>query len=241
MTDKKSGTTSDEQSSAADFSHDGDQHNYIRRGGRLTAGQARSLSQLTDRYVVHNIPAPRVSARELGIEIGFGMGHALVEWADRCPDWDLFGIELYQPGVGALMSALEVRDLKNVQIIQRPAQLVLAELGDQSVHEIRIYFPDPWPKKRHAKRRLIQPEFAAELARVLCSEGLLRVATDWMPYAEWMRECFAPVTSLRCELDETRLAEQTQGAEQHNRPVTKFEARGQRLGHEIVDLVYCRQ
>lgn len=216
------------------------EHSYIRRRGRMTKAQARAFDSLFATYV---IPPEQLTAcaggRPIGIEIGFGMGHALLEWAAAEPASQLFGIELYEPGVGALLDGLAREQLDNVRVLQQPAQQVFAAIGDASVTEIRIFFPDPWPKKRHHKRRLIQPPFVAELARVLVSGGTLRLATDWTPYAEWMRECLQGEPALAVVMDNVRAAGSSM-APDSERQSTNFERRGERLGHDIHDLIYVK-
>ena len=213
-------------------------HTYIRRRGRLTKAQARGLALCDAEYrgdpdLVANATAP------VGIEIGFGMGWELLAWAETAGSWQLVGIELYQPGIGSLCEQLAQREVTNVRVLDQPAQSVLAALPDASVAEYRIFFPDPWPKKRHTKRRIVQPEFVALLARTLASGGRVRLATDWSPYAEWMRECFATCPDFTLELDQVR-APSAASAADVSRQATKFETRGERLGHEIHDLVYRR-
>ena len=212
-------------------------HAYIRRRGRMTKAQSRAFQQWTAGYHA-SVAALLEQDRPLGLEIGFGMGQALVSWAREAPDWQLCGIELYQPGIGALTDALRREELHNVAIIEQPAQQVVAELPKASVTEVRILFPDPWPKKRHHKRRLIQPAFVAELARVLVCDGIVHLATDWTPYADWMRECFAGNPKFEVVRDACRAAAEVASAER--RETTKFERRGERLGHDIHDLIYRR-
>ncbi len=217
-------------------------HNYIRRRGRLTQAQARALELAGKQYGADasQIEVAGKSPIRVGIEIGFGMGHALLDWAEQMPDWQLFGIELYEPGIGALADGLAKRKLTNVHIVVQPAQELFAELTDHLVDEVRSFFPDPWPKKRHHKRRLIQPGFVDELARVMCPGGTLRLATDWAPYAEWMREVMDHSTGFSNLQDAVR--QPTQSAEDASvRSTTKFEKRGEKLGHDIHDLVYVAQ
>lgn len=216
------------------------EHSYIRRRGRMTKSQEHGLQQLMPNFSCS--PAEvivRAQGRSVGVEIGFGMGHALLDWAAAAPDWQLFGIELYQPGVGALAAGLHREGFSHVSVIEMPAQEVLAQFVDPVIDEVRIFFPDPWPKKRHLKRRLIQPEFVQSLARVVKSGGVVRLATDWTPYAQWMRECFATNLDFAAQLDHVRQAD-AQIAEDSARRTTKFERRGEKLGHEIHDLVYRR-
>ena len=200
----------------------------------MTRGQSRALEALADRYIVNPEPAdwPRIFGRTaaIGVEIGFGMGQALLDWAERCPDMNLVGIEIYQPGIGALLAGIERRELTNLRVLQgRAEELVDASFPAASIAEMHIWFPDPWPKKRHHKRRLIQPAFTATVASRLAPGGTLRMATDWAPYAEWI----AAVLGGEPELATVAAA----GA----RPQTRFEARGRRLGHEIHEFTHQRK
>ncbi len=164
------------------------------------------------------------------------MGHALVAWAQQHPDWNLLGIDVYQPGIGSVLMRLQNENLKHVRIINAEARTALGELfSPASLDEVRIYFPDPWPKKRHHKRRLIQPGFATLLANRMKSGGQLLLASDWHPYAEWMLDV----------LDREPCFENLAGAGRFaggnsDRPVTNFEARGQALGHEVWNLAFKR-
>lgn len=172
----------------------------------------------------------------LGIEIGFGMGHALLAWAADRPEWNLLGIEVYEPGIGALLLGLEREALGNVRVIEGDAARVLeTRVTEGSVDEIRIFFPDPWPKKRHHKRRLVQPDFVRLLSTRLKPGATLWLATDWEPYAEWMLEVLQKAPELR-NAAAAGFAER--GAE---RITTRFEARGERLGHDVWDLVFIRR
>ena len=227
------------------------QHTYIRRRGRMTKAQARAMKLLVEEYRAtpeELLEASRISATPLGIEIGFGMGQALFGWAEAKPDWQLYGIELYQPGIGSLVDNLHRQQLTNVRVIETPAQQVFAEALDMEysapeqmgfADEVRIFFPDPWPKTRHIKRRLIQPDFVNTLAQVVKLGGCVRLATDWSPYATWIRECFEISPFFTCESDSIRQANTPLGSDQPMvREHTKFEQRGERLGHDIHDLVY---
>ena len=219
-----------------DLSAPGQPRAYIRRRGRMTAGQSRARSTLDHFCLDPSAPLfdPRVAfGRDapLGLEIGFGMGQALLDWAEREPDWNLLGLEIYAPGVGALLLGLAERSLSNVRAIEAPAEVVLdRHLAATVLDEVRIFFPDPWPKARHHKRRLIQPAFVAALAERLRPGGLLWLATDWAPYAEWMRSVLAGEPRFEA------VAEEAAGA----RVETRFEARGLRLGHSIADLRFRR-
>lgn len=208
---------------------------YVRRRGRFTPGQKRALDQLADRYVLATDAIPTLSAeRPIGVEIGFGMGHALLEWARVEPDWQLLGIDVYQPGIGSLMAKLEAESLPNVRAVEADAEPCVRELfATGSVREFRILFPDPWPKKRHAKRRLIQPDFAKHIARSLEMGGCLRLATDWQPYAEWMMAVLSAEPTLQNSSGVGCFATGDVA-----RPHTRFEDRGLRLGHDIWDMTF---
>lgn len=215
-------------------------HSYIRRRGRLTKAQARALDEYTHSYAATPEAVAGLAGLEpLGIEIGSGMGHALLRWAADAPSWQLFGIELYEPGIGALTDGLRREEISNVHVLQYPAQEVFATLPDACVDEVRIFFPDPWPKKRHHKRRLIQPEFVQCLARAVKPDRVVRIATDWADYAEWIRECFAACEHFSVQLDQVRAAESASAGETL-RGVTNFERRGERLGHDIADFEFLR-
>ena len=173
-------------------------------------------------------PARRV------LDIGFGDGEALVTNALNNPTVDYLGIEVHEPGIGHLLLLLEQAAVTNVRVIARDAADVVPELLPAgSFDAVDLFFPDPWPKKRHHKRRLVQPPFVAELARVLKPGGLLHVATDWADYARHTREVLAASTQF-----EPRRAAALGGEPLAVRPPTKFERRGVRLGHEVADLYY---
>lgn len=215
---------------------------YVRRRGRLTRGQARAWRERGD-LVLENPHGPVdwqawfARSGRLGVEVGFGMGHALVAWAKEAPDWNLVGIDVYQPGVGALLLGVEEAGLDNVRVIVADARDVLASCFlEGSVDEVRIFFPDPWPKKRHHKRRLIQPEFVAALARCLCPGGRLLLATDWEDYAHAMLQILNATPEFSNMHPGTGYAPRPA-----TRPQTRFETRGLRLGHGVWDLAYRRE
>ena len=209
---------------------------FVRRPGRMTAAQQRALDELLSDYelaldckdlrAAFSRPAPLV------VEIGCGNGDALVWMAANEPDKNFVGIEVHEPGMGRLLRGLARDELTNVRVAMRDAVEVLHEQAPEaSIDELRIYFPDPWPKKRHHKRRLIQPEFVSEIIRVLKPGGLLHLATDWPAYADWMREVLDEQSALKN-------TSQPDFARPAWRPETHFERRGERKGHPIVDLVY---
>ena len=210
----------------------------------MTAGQARALDQLTDRYCLPvDLEPPGAESAfgrpgPIGLEIGFGMGQALLRWAGERPEWNLFGVEVYQPGIGSLLLGLERQQLANVRIFEAAAEDVLAKtLGGVKIDEVRIFFPDPWPKKRHHKRRLIQAEFVALLVDRLRPGGRLWLATDWEPYARWMLNVLEAQPHLVSESAAGR--DLSDGP--YQRLETRFETRGKRLGHRVWDLVYYKK
>ena len=213
--------------------------NYIRRRGRFTKAQTNALDTLSGQY---RWQPDDLRYRPLGMEIGFGMGFELIAWAEQRPEWRLLGVELYQPGIGSMLSRLKKKKLSNVRLVDQPAQLILEQIDNNALAEVRIFFPDPWPKKRHYKRRLIQSEFLHLLHQKLAPTGIVRLATDWAEYAQWMVEHFAANPGFKLLQDDIRTATQTppSSAADEIRSVTKFEARGERLGHEICDLQYQR-
>jgi tRNA (guanine-N7-)-methyltransferase len=216
---------------------------YLRRRGRLTSAQARALESHGPATIVPadqdapvDLPALYGRDAPVGLEIGFGSGQALLDWAEAAPDWNLIGVEVYEPGIGALLKGMHERGLANIRIIARDAQEVVGQLiPTGSLAEVRIFFPDPWPKKRHHKRRLIQAPFVSQLADRMCPGALLRMATDWQPYAEQMLEVLQAETAFENAAGEG-FSERFEA-----RNVTRFEARGQRLGHGVWDLCYRRR
>ena len=160
------------------------------------------------------------------LEIGFGNGDTLVELAAAAPEINFVGIEVHDPGVGHCLMAAQDAGVSNLRLIVHDAIEVLEhQVPDGSLQRINLYFPDPWPKKKHHKRRLISPSFLDVLATRLKAGGLIHVATDWAHYAEEIEELF----STRTDYEQT---------EAPSRPKTKYEARGVRLGHNVTDLAY---
>jgi tRNA (guanine-N7-)-methyltransferase len=170
------------------------------------------------------------------LEIGFGAGEALLEYAAAHPEVDCIGIEVHRPGVGHLLLGVEAANLRNLRVICHDAVEVLQQqLAPASITLAHIFFPDPWPKKRHHKRRLIQPPFVELLAKALAPGGTLRLATDWEPYAQHMREVIdASPTFVNVAAASGFVARSAE------RTLTRFERRGQRLGHGVWDLEYRR-
>jgi len=211
----------------------------VRREGRLTPGQHSALQRLWPRYGLD--PDQRLDpvagfgrSAQLTLEIGFGNGASLAALAAAEPDGDFIGIEVHRPGVGQLLKALEAGDLPNVRVYCHDAVEVLNRcIDDASLARVQLLFPDPWPKKKHHKRRIVQPAFVALLARKLKAGAVLHMATDWQPYAGHMQAVMAASPLfLHCVEDGHRRAAA--------RPATRFEQRGRRLGHAVTDLVYTR-
>jgi len=245
---------------------------YVLRGGRLGPGQERALVELGPRFVLpwqaqppdwdvlFARRAPRI------LEIGFGMGDATAEVAAAMPGHDFIGIEVHEAGVGALLKRIGEQGLANVRIVRHDAVDVLRTMiAPSSLAGIHVWFPDPWPKKRHHKRRLIQPAFVADLAAHLVPGGHLHCATDWQAYAEQMLAVLAAEPMLRntvaadavvgagvfaapAEAAETAAPAEPAGQAPTGyaprppwRPFTRFEQRGLKLGHAVWDLVFVRR
>ena len=214
---------------------------YVLRGGRLGSGQARALAELGPGFVLpftdSALDAHAVFGRTapLVVEIGFGMGQATAAIATALPNHDFIGIEVHEAGVGALLQLIERMRLPNLRIVRHDAVEVLRSMvAPGSLAAVHVFFPDPWPKKRHWKRRLIQPPFVALAASRLAAGGTLHCATDWQPYAQQMLEALGA---------EPLLANTTAGFAPRPayRPETKFERRGMALGHGVWDLVFRRR
>ena len=204
---------------------------YVLRQGRTTPAQKRALEELFPKYGIAFSDQKVSSSRKLVLEIGSGMGETTIEIAKAHPEVDFVAVEVHGPGVGSLLNAIEKAQLANVRVIRHDALDVLEQMiADGSLAAIHLFFPDPWPKKRHHKRRMVQPGFAALAAKKLKEGGILHAATDWPEYAEHMHEVFS-----REALLEPAAAGFTA------RPVTKFESRGRRLGHPVRDLVFRRR
>ena len=210
---------------------------YVLRQGRTTPAQQRALVELLPKYGLP-FAGDLLSFREIFkrtapvvVEIGSGMGETTAAVAKARPDADFIAIEVHGPGVGSLLNKISKEELSNLRVIRHDAVEVLERMiPDASLAALHLYFPDPWPKKRHHKRRLVQPGFARLAARKLAPGGVLHAATDWPDYAEHMQLVFS---------GEELLEKSGQGFAQ--RPATKFETRGRRLGHPIRDLYFRRR
>lgn len=216
---------------------------FVLRAGRMTDAQQRGFDEGWSRWGIDYTPERIDLSSVFGgsgervLEIGFGMGQSLLEMAAAHPQKHYLGVEVHRPGVGRLLHGINTQGLSNIRVLCHDAVEVLEHcLAPESLHRVQIFFPDPWHKKKHHKRRLIQPGFLKLLASRLVNDGVLHLATDWEPYAEHMLEV----------LDAGREFENCAGAGSYSprpeeRPLTKFELRGQRLGHGVWDLLYRRR
>ncbi|CAD5372227.1 tRNA (m7G46) methyltransferase, SAM-dependent [Rubrivivax sp. A210] len=214
---------------------------FVLRPGRIGPGQQRALAELGPRYLLPYAPQALDLAATFGrsaptvLEIGFGMGDATAQVAAAQPQTDFIGVEVHPPGVGALLQRIAERQLANLRIVQFDAVPVLQQMiAPATLAGAHVWFPDPWHKTKHHKRRLIQPPFAALLASRLAAGGYLHCATDWQPYAEQMLEVLSAVPGL------VNTAGAGYAPRPAWRPLTKFEQRGLRLGHGVWDLVFKR-
>ena len=215
---------------------------FVMRAGRMTEGQQRGLEQglpkfgleladgLRDFDQVFGRSAPRT------FEIGFGMGHSTLLMAAAAPEQDFIGVEVHRPGVGALLNGALAQNLSNIRVYTCDAMEVLRDcVADASLDRVLLYFPDPWHKSRHHKRRIVKAEFAELVRQKLKVGGVLHMATDWEPYAEYMLEVMQVAPGYRNLAADGRCVERPS-----ERPVTKFERRGERLGHGVWDLKFAR-
>ncbi|MGH8220229.1 MAG: tRNA (guanosine(46)-N7)-methyltransferase TrmB [Steroidobacteraceae bacterium] len=216
---------------------------FVIRAGRLTDAQRRALDELWPHFGLEfearlfNLEAIFGRRARRVVEIGFGNGEHLAARAARHPQWDFLGIEVHPPGIGRLLLALAAAGLKNVRVSGHDAVEVFeTQIPLDCLDEVQILFPDPWHKKRHHKRRLIQAPFAECVARRLKPDGVLRLATDWQPYAEHMRQVLDASALLENIAPDGGFLERTR-----ERAPTRFEQRGERLGHEIRELAYRRR
>ena len=212
------------------------------RKGRLTIAQQHALDELWPHYGIErgettlDFDDHFDRPADVIVEIGFGNGESTWQMAQQEPEKNFIGIEVHEPGVGQLLMALEEHHIDNVRIASEDAVVFLQQrIADDSLAGIRIFFADPWPKKRHHKRRIIQPEFVNQLARCLRKDGILHLATDWQPYAVHILEV------MQSSPDFTNLSANGDYCERPDwRPYTKYEERGEKLGHEVRDLLYQR-
>jgi len=216
---------------------------FVKREGRLTKGQAKALEDnwptmglnhqdgLLDFTKVFGNDNPVV------LEIGFGMGKSLVEMANNAPDTNFIGIEVHRPGVGACLMDASEAGVTNLRVYEHDAVEVLADcIADSSLAKLQLFFPDPWHKKRHHKRRIVQPEFVENLRSKLKIGGVFHMATDWENYAEHMLEVMTAAEKFKNQSETNDYMPRPD-----DRPLTKFEQRGHRLGHGVWDLMFERK
>lgn len=216
---------------------------FVMRGGRVTARQSKGLIEYFPKYAlppddgfwswesIFNRVAPTV------VEIGFGMGQSLVSMAEANPDTNYVGIEVHRAGVGNIAYLLNEKSLTNVRIIDKDAVVVIQDhVADESVDGFQIFFPDPWHKKKHHKRRLIQPGWVDTLVSKLKPGGFIHCATDWQEYADQMLEVLTANINLANQSKDNNFVPRPS-----TRPLTKFELRGERLGHGVWDLIFIKE
>lgn len=218
---------------------------FVRREGRVTSAQKQALDEYWPRYgfdpeqgegPLLNIPGLFGRDAPTVLEIGYGDGEALLEAAERQPERNFIGAEVYRAGVGHCLLGIEKRGLGNIRLCQLDAlELLQGYIPDGSLQEIRLFFPDPWPKKKHHKRRIVNQVFAVLIARKLCVGGCIHFATDWAPYADWALEVFEANTQLENIAGKGQFLPRPE-----SRIETKFERRGARLGQPSQDLIYRR-
>jgi tRNA (guanine-N7-)-methyltransferase len=218
---------------------------FVLRAGRMTPAQQRGLREGWPRWGLDcpSTPAPLDLDAAFGgmgprvLEIGFGMGHSLLEMAKAAPATQFLGVEVHRPGVGKLLAEMDDTGIGNIRVFCHDAVEVLENaLAPGSLQRVNIFFPDPWHKKRHHKRRLIQPAFVDLVAARLAPGGLLHLATDWEPYAVHMLEVLEASVAFNNRAGPGKFSPRPE-----ERPRTKFEARGERLGHGVWDLLYTRE
>lgn len=216
---------------------------FVRRQGRLSQTRKEAIDTLWQRFgltcesnyfdfnTIFNRKASRI------LEIGFGMGHALITQAQQKPDYDFIGIDVHKPGVGAVLNAIETNHLNNIRLFCADAVDVLMRcIPDNSFDEVQLFFPDPWPKRRHQKRRLVQPVFVALIAKKLKDKGKFCLATDWEDYAKHMMAVMSTAPDFINAAGEQHFA-----SRHAERPLTKFEQRGKNLGHGVWDLMFIKK
>lgn len=216
---------------------------FVRREGRLTRGQDRALQELWPVMGVEfrdeMLDLAKLFGREAPVvlEIGFGMGKSLVEMAAAAPETNFIGIEVHRPGVGACLTSAQEAGITNLRLFCHDAVEVLGQMiPDQSIDTLQLFFPDPWHKSRHHKRRIVQPAFVQMLRPKLKIGGVFHMATDWENYAEHMVEVMSVAEGFA-----NTVTDGVYALRPDSRPLTKFEQRGHRLGHGVWDLLFARK
>ena len=215
---------------------------YVSRSGRITSSQRQAIAKLWDDNVIpfsgDLLDLDKIFKNYLPVtvEIGFGMGSSLIDMANEESKSNFLGIEVHKPGIGRTLKDIERLGIKNLKLICHDATEVFRNaFQEQSLDRVLLFFPDPWPKKRHAKRRIIQPEFVNIVSEKLKNNGYLHLATDWLPYAEHMVEVLEKAPSMSNALAPKVFWKNPK------RPETKFERRGKKMGNKIWDLLYQKK
>jgi tRNA (guanine-N7-)-methyltransferase len=236
------GPVRDKQNSNRDSADRRPVRSYVLRGGRLTEGQKRALEELWPRFGIEDgasildLEALFGNQAPVIMEIGFGNGDATWQMASAYPQENYLGVEVHRPGVGRLLLNIEKHGIENIRIVCADAiDFLHHRIPERSLAGVRIYFPDPWPKKRHHKRRIIQPEFVRLLASRMRSDARLHLATDWEPYADHMLEVLESGAGFVNLAGKGNFHPKPEW-----RPETKYEKRGERLGHRVKDLLFKR-
>lgn len=208
---------------------------FVKRDARLTRGQLNAFDRYWSHYALDPVDLAQFPTRQpVIVEIGFGNGESLHQTAHQYPTLNFLGIEVHRPGVGHLLVQLGAEPLDNVRLLQQDAIEVLQQFDDHTLQALHLYFPDPWHKKKHHKRRIVNAAFLELIAAKIKPQGVFHFATDWQPYAQAVEEL---VTLPWQRLDPAAI----DAYRQAYRPTTKFERRGLKLGHQVTDLVYQRR
>ncbi|MEE9309626.1 MAG: tRNA (guanosine(46)-N7)-methyltransferase TrmB [Cocleimonas sp.] len=214
---------------------------FVLRQGRLTRGQEQAIENVWPVYGIDkgdtSLDMSVLFQREapVTLEIGFGDGVSLAEMAQSAPEKDFIGVEVHRPGVGRLLHLINEQALTNVRVMDDDAvEIIKNRIPEQSLDRVQLFFPDPWHKKRHNKRRIVQPDFVSLIASRLKAGGVFHLATDWEPYAEHMAEV------MEASSEFTSQGDSPYAPKPDSRPTTKFERRGLKLGHGVWDLLYSK-
>lgn len=217
---------------------------FVRRAGRITPSQRHSLETLWPQFGIEysskfvDFSSYFGRQADVVLEIGFGNGESLLKMAKEAPELDFIGVEVHAPGVGALLTGVKSNELQNLRVISDDAVKILTHMiKDRSLSKVQIFFPDPWPKRRHQKRRLIQAPFVKLLHQKLKAKGLLHLATDWEDYARQMMRILSSTKGFKNRVAEGVFYKDASSL----RPMTKFERRGLRLEHPIWDLLFIKE
>lgn len=216
---------------------------FVKREGRLTKAQGKaiddnwlSMGLTIDQGMLNLDDVFKRSAKRV-LEIGFGMGKSLVEMAQNAPDTDFIGIEVHRPGIGACLASAEQAEISNLRVFEHDAVEVLDQcIGDESLDRLQLFFPDPWHKTRHHKRRIVQSAFVETIRSKLKVGGEFHMATDWEPYAQHMLEVMQGAENYKNMSPTNDYMPRPE-----YRPITKFEVRGQKLGHGVWDIIFTRE